>query len=257
MERTIFRLLKRVRLPRKLGLGRGYTLATFVPAVLVASAVITGIWTAFADFRVQIRLCHAEREMDQYAAAALQELTNVMSWCWGAQEIRGGSRNPLWRIAVDDKVEENGQFVYHYKYADYVNREGMLSLSYNSTRGILIGGIEPAWARSGGTNEYVFIGSRPGNHELPTMDRRDRITIEGMTMDWGIDESVSNVQTAKMATVNVELVMQYRYRDNGVFGLYDQEYIRERIYSTRILMRNWLADNNEFRIDLIGEDNEG
>ena len=131
-------------------------------------------------------------------------------------------------------------------------QEGYVNLTYDRYRGILRNNVPPTWAEDHFRSQYVFIGTSPRDAESHVMDRRDRMTIEGLTMDISRSPYVNTADpvafTKARGVVNVSMTLQYQYQGNSLFGLYPTDYVRERTYTTQVYMRNWdINDNNSFR----------
>ena len=76
-----------------------------------------------------------------------------------------------------------------------------------------------------------------------------------MIMDYAGSRYINTASPEDVAksrgTVMITMTLQYRYTGNSVFGLYSNEYVRERVYSTQIYMRNWDSNVNQFKKDWI------
>jgi hypothetical protein len=242
---------------------RGFTLASVTISTLIAGVVLTGAWLGFSDLQVQWRVSNADRVMDQYAASTMQELTNTLSWAWGAKQIQGGSRDPHWKFYLDDIIEENGQMersrwdqYYH------IASDRLLELTYRPTGGIYFNNTPPKWAVDR-TSWYVWVG-RAGVPRGATRayDRRDRMTVEGLTIDFNRFPYLPNTtglpeeNLRRSEVVTVTMVMHYSYNAPYWFQvgtrMYGSRYVRERIYSTQIAMRNWDVESNYFRDQVLG-----
>lgn len=223
----------------------GFTLVSLVIGTIIGGVVMTGAWLAYADMQSEMHVLNAERQMDQYAHAAFQELTNLCSWSWAGVQLQGGTTHPRWKFLTQDIPREFGTRL---KYTP--DQEGFVTLSFSANQGILINNRAPAWASDQYRNMYVWSGQNPRAGEIRIMDRRDRMTVESMSIDYAnsrwIDVSMQDSTLGKGA-IMVSMTMQYRYRSEALFGLYPRDYVRERTYATQIYMRNWDSDVNEFR----------
>lgn len=224
----------------------GYTLVSTVVSFTIGSIILAGAWTAYRDIQVQMHVQNADRQMDQYAQAAIQELTNFASWSWFGDQVQGGSRYTRWNFRTLDEVNEYGTWV-----PWYVRDQAYITqVSYQPTRGLLFGNRVPSWERDHRSGEYyVWRGSAPRTGESRVMDRRDRMTMESLLMNPSLSNYVANQDEYinHMATFDVAITLHYRYRANSMFGLYSREYARERTYQTTIYQRNWDSDINVYR----------
>ena len=153
---------------------RGFTLVTSTISILVAGVVLGGTWLSYSMMQSQWRVASAERMMDQYAATTMQELTNRLSWAWGAKMIQGGPRNPKWAFYMDDVIEENGLFASTFPYT--LGPDNALELTYRPTQGILFNAFPPKWAAERNSTHYVWSGrSGAPLGVVRSFDRRDRI----------------------------------------------------------------------------------
>ncbi len=263
---------------RKVGLSSltragGFTLMSQIVVVAIGSIGLLGGWTAYRDFSMQWRVTNAERQMDQYAQAAMSEMINVLQWSMGAYQLAGG-RNPLWRIAMGEYVGENGGFNagmdagaghFPYRHDGYFTDTwalydpnmlgGFVLLSHRSDQGILFNRTQPEWAnnRSG---QYVWRGSnRSRNNELAAFDRRDQMSVKSFSLDFPLstDPVLANLsneierRTIAQSVIRIKLVMQYRYRAANGIGLYGDDYIRERVYETSVSPLNFGKSINDNR----------
>ncbi|MCB9366886.1 MAG: hypothetical protein H6506_05100 [Calditrichaeota bacterium] len=266
---------------RKVGLGTltraaGFTLFEQTIVIMIGSTALLGGWAAYRDFSMQWRVSMAERQMDQYAQAAMSEMINVLQWSMGSQQLAGG-RNPLWRIAIGEYVNENGGFNAgqdlgsgHFPYIhdgyfssttslyDPPMTGGFITLSHRSNQGILLNGRQPEWANSR-SGMYVWRGdNRSGPNELAAMDRRDEMSVKSFSIDFPLyQDPATNVFTDEISrkkfgesVMKITLVMQYRYRAEDVIGLYGDDYIRERVYETSVASLNFgesIVNNRYFQ----------
>jgi hypothetical protein len=250
--------------PRMAGLNAqgGFTLVSTVIAMLIAGVVLTGAWLGYSDLQVQWRVANADRVMDQYAAAAMQELTNTLSWSWGAKQIQGGARNPRWKFYIDDLVAERPMSTSTWDRLYHIGPDRMLELTFRPTSGILFNATAPGWAADRFNRFYTWTG-RSGVPQgvLSTVDRRDRMTVEGLQVDFNrftyVTGSGAPSENLKRSMVmSVELTMHYTYNAPTGFRvgtrLYGSRYVRERKYTTQIAMRNWDVETNVFRDEVLG-----
>lgn len=236
----------------------GFTLVSQVVSVFVGSMVLLGGWAAYRDLSMQWKVANAERQMDQYANNAMGEIINTLQWSMGAYPIASG-RNPRWRIAIGEFIGENGGLNSnvvsqgHFPYqndgyftltqAAYQHRMfgGFITLQHTASRGILINGQEPYWA-GGDADQFIWRGQNPRDEqrEFSAFDRRDRMTVSSLSIDFPLatDPAAPNegagATALKSAAIRVKLVMQYRYRASDWIGIYGDDYIRERSYETSI-----------------------
>lgn len=235
----------------------GFTIYELALTTIIAGTLLTGAWIAFGDMRVQWKVANADRMMDQYAHAAMQEMTNLFSWCWGAQAIQGGPRSTRWKFVMNDRIEEHGSMnlweARHYN----LPPGGYLELTFAPTRGILFNGFPPRWAQDRNVNQYLWSGSSPRLFSTNAFDRRDRMTMEALTLemstypDFPISYSDSSAAIARRNVVKIKMVMHYRYtapnwgrRGTRIFA---DRYVRERSYESMVYMRNWDVESNSFR----------
>jgi hypothetical protein len=257
------RFITRTR-PAGLNAQRGFTLVSTVVSTLISSIMIAGVWSAYTDLKIQWRVSNAERAMDQYAASAMQDLTNTLSWAWGAKMIQGGPDNPRWKFYLDDIIEEHGLMsVSRWDQTYHIGPDRMLELTYSKTSGILFNGIRPKWTGERSTHEYLWTG-RGGAPlgVLRSMDRRDRMTVESLLIDFNrfdylpYTTGIVNEKLKRSQVVKIELTMHYTYTTPALFGLfarmYGNDYVRERKYTTQVSMRNWDVENNAFRDEVLG-----
>jgi hypothetical protein len=128
---------------------------------------------------------------------------------------------------------------------------GRIELKSDRDRGILLDGNAPKWAeKSRGRNlQYVWAGQRPRTLELAAFDRRDRMTLVGLEMDLP-HRNLVNSAVRKHSVVQITLTMQYRYDATHGVALFGDDYVRERIYTTKVFCRNWDVNINPFRDEL-------
>jgi len=244
---------------------RGFTLVSTMVSMLVAGVVLTGAWIGYTDLQVQWRVSNTDRVMDQYAAAAMQELTNTLCWAWGAKQIQGGSRDPRWKFYLDDIVAERPMSASRWDRDFHIGPDRMLDLSFRPTAGILFNNATaPLWAAGRFDRQYLWAG-RAGvpRGVLNTMDRRDRMTVESLLVDFNQFDAYlttggqPNEKAKRSMVVKVILTMHYTYNAPYWFQLasrpYGTSYVRERQYTTQIAMRNWDVENNEFRDKVLGQ----
>lgn len=235
----------------------GFTLVGTAISAIIGTGILAGAWVAYTDMMIQWRVSHAERIMDQYAAAAMQELTNDLCWSWGAKQIQGGWVNPRWKFYFDDRIEEYGSMDL-WKYNRGADK--MIEITYRPTSGILINNVPPSWARDRFTDYYVWAGrSYAPRGYTNTMDRRDRMTVESILFDWEEFGSFpSNEESAlkRQGVMVIKMTMHYTYRPTNwaekATHLYGRNYVRERKYETKIFMRNWDVDTNRYRDIVLG-----
>ena len=238
----------------------GFTFASTTISLIIAGVVLTGAWLAYSDLQVQWRVANADRMMDQYAAASMQELTNTFCWSWGAKQIQGGNRDPRWKFYMDDIVAEHGPMAL-WKY--HLGPDNLLELTYRPTSGILLNSTTPTWAADRLGSSYMWIG-RGGAPRgvVRSFDRRDRMTVESLRIDFNYFPYLSNAagrpneNLRRSQVVTVTLVMHYTYNAPYWFQMgtrmYGPSYVRERTYSTQIAMRNWDVETNDFRDKMMG-----
>jgi hypothetical protein len=232
----------------------GYTIVSTLTTVVVGTIVLTGAWMTYIGYQAQWKVANADRMMDQYAAASMQEMTNLLSWSWGAQQVQGG-RNFRWKFLIDDQVKERGPTSMRVWETNYYHRdqENFVFFSYDPNQGILFNGVPPHWARDAmGTNWYQWGGKPSAPTVRRIVDSRDRISVEAMSIDINDFRDAGFVpspedQARLQMVLKVELVMHYTSSNPTFFGLYHRGYVRERRYSTEIAMRNWDVEHNDFR----------
>lgn len=252
----------------------GFTLASQTISVFVAATVLLGGWSAYRDFSMQWRVANAERQMDQYAQTAMTEIVNVLQWSLGGYRITSG-RNPRWRIAIGEQVNENGglnsinraggHFPFitdnYFTSGQFVNDHktygGFITLSHGADRGILINETQPYWAGSS-AGQWVWSArqARNARTELAAFDQRDRMTVSEFSIDYPLlndpratYESDGGLQFTR-STIKIKIVMQYRYRATDAIGLFGDDYIRERVYETSISPLNYgsaITDNRFYK----------
>lgn len=237
---------------------RGYTLISTAISFTIAGICIAGAWIAYSGMQVQWKVGNADRIMDQYAHSAMQELTNVLSWSWGGEQITGG-RTPRWKFRMDDIISEHGQMDRGWTYRRDLDK--MIFLSHSPRRGILINDNEPRWAQDiRGTNWFQWSGSRPGVNEINVVDQRDRITLEAVTYEFNPFARYGRPRDAtsrvkQEGVLEVHMTFHYRYSGGAWRGrgtrLYGDSYVREREFETQIAMRNWDVVSNPYRDERI------
>ncbi len=225
---------------------------------------MTGAWVAYRNLNQQMRIANIDRQMDQYAQSALQDLSNLMGWGWGAVQMQGG-QNQRWDFVMDDpgRVDDG---LRDWVYWNRLDNAGRLAVTKQPYRGILYARREPNWAE----DQYLFLSSgRPGVDEQATIDSRDRISVEGLEMEWQDYYSgnqswfrhepvtgQTNFRQERRGVVQVTLTLHYRYKSqllgNNVTGLFADEYVRERTYNTAIYLQNWEMEANTFRTSVLG-----
>jgi len=226
-------------------------------AGIITGVVLTGGWMTFADMRAQWHIAAAERMMDQYAAAAMQELTNDLSWSWGGKRIQAGALSTRWQFVMNDVTGDEGGMA-RWRYA--TDPANFITLTVRPMQGILINGVPPKWSVDRYRTQYLWSGSSPRRGTLKTFDRRDRMTVESFTVDFqrypqfpGSSDPLESVK--RQGPITVELVMHYTSSAKGWNSLgprmHDGRYVRERRYSTEIFMRNWDVESNTYRDNLL------
>jgi len=232
---------------------RGMTLMSTTMGVFIGIIALGGGWMALDSYKQYWKVAAAERVMDQYGAAAMQELTNLLCWSWGADPGPSGGHSTRWYFVMDDVIEENGPMqLFEYRR----DRNNMLQVSFASTRGLLINGSPPKWAEDRYRSYYQWMGSRPSRGRVKDLNQHDRMTMESMTFElpdfaqFQIDQTDILARIRRHQVVKVEFVMQYWHDDTSpmsfrLFG--GDSYIRERKFSTFINMRNWDVERNPFR----------
>jgi len=222
----------------------GFTIFHALVAGILASVVMTGTWMAYRDFTMQARVSNADRQMDQYAAATMQELTNMISWSWGGQQVAGGLY-PVWKFQMKDIEQEFGRFTKYQAIQDLAN---FVTVSFGPTSGILIGRRQPDWA----VDSYVWRGRLQRNAPIgyaAAFDRRDGMTMTGMQISFPLVSDPVHEFLYQHSFVDITIHMQYRYSSSYATTLYPRAYIHERTFSTRIFMRNWDVETNDYRAD--------
>jgi hypothetical protein len=242
---------------------RGLTLVSMAVSMLISGIVLTGAWMGYNDLQVQWRVSNADRVMDQYAASAMQELTNSLCWAWGAKEVQGDARDLRWKFYLDDIVAERPMSISRWDRDFHIGPDRMLELTYRPTRGILFNNrTAPLWAAGRLSGEYLWSGrSGARTGVVYAMDRRDRMTVESLLLDLNtfdsyLTTSQPDEKAKRSQVVRVSLVMHYTYNAPYWFQLgapvYGTSYVRERKYETQISMRNWDVENNDFRDQVLG-----
>jgi hypothetical protein len=242
---------------------RGFTIVSLTVTTLTTGIMIAGAWMTVASCQRQWHIANAERMMDQYGHSVMKELTNDLSWAWGAQQISGGL-HPRWRIYMDDVINENGGMDrWTYRRDGMVNGKKYIVLSHSATAGILINDVPPKWAGDLYRKYYLWSGTQPGPGVSTTksFDQRDRMTVEGLQIEFNphasypIDPSDVNARIIRNNTVKIRMVMHYTYAgaSQGDWGLYGNQYVRERVFETQVSLRNWDVERNLYRDDLLAE----
>ncbi len=235
----------------------GFTLVSTAVSMMVAGIMLAGGWMSYVSMLRQWKIGNAEREMDQYAAAAMQEFTNDLSWSWAGVPISGGQYT-RWKFMFDDQFNENGQFSSKPWLGRMRDAQNFVVFNYSPSLGILIGGQVPPWAGDRWHTQYQWSGSAPRRGQTKAFDRRDRMTVEGFTMDWNLfnryHPNTIGESNGRKGVVRVYLTMQYSY--HGTFprsdvGLYGDLYVRERHYETQISLKNWDSDANSYKDSLL------
>jgi hypothetical protein len=240
----------------------GFTIVSTAMGVIVGTVVLTGAWMGFNDMKVQWHVANADRQMDQYAASVMQDITNTASWAWGAKIINPGPRNLRVKFLMQDLISEYGplQLMVDKRPDD---QEGFRTLTYDSRAGIMWGGRPPRWARDQANhNQYVFTGTTPGMYRTKAFDRRDQTSIEGMVVEFNrMDRyymgSDPREPLKRQGLVEVSLTMHYTYTATNagrhILGrLFSDRYVHERIYTTQVFMRNWDVEQNAYKDGLLG-----
>lgn len=241
----------------------GFTFVSTTISMIIAGVVLTGAWLAYSDLQVQWRIANADRVMDQYAAASMQDLTNTFCWAWGAKLVQGGSRDPHWKFYIDDIVAERAMSLSRWDQDYHIGPDRLLELTFRPTSGILFNSFTPEWAADRLGTSYMWIG-RGGTPRgvVRSFDRRDRMTVESLQISFNTFPYLSNPaghpneNLRRSQVVKVELVMHYTYNAPYWFQmgsrLYGSSYVRERKYVTQIAMRNWDVEINDFRDKVLG-----
>jgi hypothetical protein len=189
-------------------------------------------------------------------------LIDILQGSWGSQEIASG-RNPIWRFAILEAVKENlglnstneAQGHFPYQNDNYFTSNqfssghtmdgGFIRISSHPDRGVLINGTYPKWTVKNGNPQYVWRGiGRIRSDELACFDSRDRMQLTSFELDYEFyNDPLVNLagisgKPLKFGVITIRMVMQYRYRADDVIGLYGDDYIRERVYETKILPLN-------------------
>jgi hypothetical protein len=236
------------------------TLVSAAVSTLVSGVVLTGIWMGYCSMLKQWKVVNADRQMDQYAAAAMQELTNVISWSWGAKQIGGGIGGSRWQFLMEDQVEEYGP-MRQWKYGRIRDLQHFLELTYQPYRGILWHGQPPRWAvEANGTPYYLWRGGSPTSSSTKAFDGRDQMTMESLWLDLNQHEGYEapnqslNGRAKWSMVIKIDMVMHYSYHSSfRSVGLYGDTYVREREYQTQIAMRNWDVESNWYFDQVTGK----
>ncbi|RPH96377.1 hypothetical protein EHM69_01545 [candidate division KSB1 bacterium] len=265
---TIKRYLDRFRKNPGRRTQRGFSLVSMAVAAIIGGVAIIGGWAAVRGLQVHWHVSHGERLMDQYAAAALQELTNTLSWSWGGRQIVGGLTSTRWQFYMDDIIEENGLMQAAFPYPRDLGK--MMTLTYQPNRGLLFSGTVPKWAANQSGDFYFWTSSRRakmdrvqiqiGGSDLDyyNLDRRDRITVEGLRIEFADFRQFGTQERRWGQAVTVEITLHYSFlAPEGISTLFSGNIVRERIYRTQISMRNWDVEENEFRDQILGPDAQG
>ncbi len=236
---------------------RGFTLVSTTISFTVAGVVLAGAWMAFANMRTQWKIQNAERLMDNYGHMAMKELTNIMSWGWGAEQL-GGGRYERWKTVVDDLIEEHG-LMNNWTYRTVNSNQGyhFIELTYHPQRGVLWNNRIPDW------NDYQFLGHSPRVFHLNDFNRQDRMTVEGLRLNLpqyrtefpvnlSGEDNPDGIFKLRENVMEVTLTLHYTHRNSSAWGLYSGYYVRERQYRTKICLRNWDVESNPFREIVIG-----
>lgn len=238
----------------------GFTLVSTVVASMLAGFVVTGAWMAYRNLNMQWHTASIEQQMDQYANMTLKEMSNLMGWGWCDVLLQGGSRNPRMKVYFQDRWNEWGNWRNNADWADYNRRlasDSSMTITYSPFRGLLLGGDELKFAND---LNYQFTGRTVrGSDRMPVLNQTDRISVTGLEFGWptyqfelpppGADPDRPNKM--RKGVVILTMTLQYRHRGdplNGAFsGMFGEEYVKERTYSTQIYLRNWDVDPNTFR----------
>jgi len=253
----------------------GFTLVSQLLSVFVGATVLLGGWAAYRDFQMQWRVSNAERQMDQYAQSAMQELVNILQWSCGAHTPNVANQADRITIAIGDFVGENGGLFSgnnmrtgHFPYATdnyftaskyikgHAMNGGFIRVTYHQDRGILINGNEPAWADN---DNYVWRGRplRNTRDMLAAFDRRDRTRVTEFAVDFPLyNDPYATLEgdggkTMRSSVIKIKLVMQYRYHMDDTFSVYGEDYVRERVYETSVCFLNHAAaiNGNQYFIE--------
>jgi hypothetical protein len=244
---------------------RGYTIVSLTVTTLTAGIMIAGGWMSYASFQRQWKIANAERMMDQYAHSAMKELTNDLSWAWGAYQVSGGYVNPRWRIYMEDIISEYGSMdLWKYRREGFVEGKRYIMVSYRPNLGILINDVPPKWAGDLYHKSFLWTGTEAGRGQIKAFDQRDHMSVEAFQLDFNrhleYPVALGNPTDIlkRQSTVKIRMVMHYSYNaGDGYTGLYGGSYVRERVYETQVSMRNWDVERNPYRDDLVGIDNSG
>jgi hypothetical protein len=241
----------------------GFTLVSQAVIVFIGSTALLGGWAAYRDFNMQWRVSNAERQMDQYAHSTMTGLINIFQSSWGAQELASG-RSPIWRFAIMEAVKENlglnstseadGHYPYQtdnfftanqYTFGHSMDG-GFVRVSAHPDRGVLINGTYPKWAnpRTSWSTYFWRGNARIRPDELSCYDSRDRMQMTSLELDYEFynDPNVTlageSGKQLKFGVITIRMVLQYRYRADDIIGLYGDDYIRERVFETKIFPLN-------------------
>lgn len=230
----------------------GFSLVSLSVSLAVSGIMLAGGWMSYCSLLRQWKIGNAERQMDQYAAAAMQELTNDLTWSWAGVELSGAPYS-RWKFMYDDLFQENGTMAQS-RFGRLRDAEKFVTFSSHPTMGILIRGQVPAWAGDRWHPQYLFRGNSPHRNATNAFDRRDQMSVERFELDWDdMGQWTGSLQdlARRQALVKVHLIMHYAYRGNSDLGLYGSYYVREREYNTKILVKNWDVEGNAFRDSLV------
>ncbi len=228
---------------------RGFTLTSLAISLAISGFLIAGAWTAYSGMKVQWKVGTIDRIMDQYGQSALIDLTNRLCWAWGGEQVQGG-RFERWKFYIDDKVDEHRNF--HRYFATYNN---FITVHADANKGILFDNIRPGWNPEAHRQYHWYTGSQPGIFTTKLYDQRDRMSMEGFTMDFNLFPAFYTAdalqQAQRRGVLTVEIAMQYRYYspNSGMLATrtFADSYIRERVFRTQISMRNWDVNGNEYK----------
>lgn len=228
---------------------RGFTLTSLAISLTISGFLIAGAWAAYAGMKVQWKVGTIDRIMDQYGESALIDLTNRLCWAWGGEQVQGG-RYERWKFYIDDKIDEHRNF--HRYFTTYNN---FVTIHADPDKGILYDNIRPGWNPTVGRQYHWYSGTAPGMFTTKTYDQRDRMTMEGFTMDFNLfpafytADALQRVQ--RQGVLTVDITMQYRYYSPNANLLmtrtFADSYIRERVFRTQISMRNWDVNGNDYK----------
>jgi hypothetical protein len=230
---------------------RGFTLVSMTIGVLIGTLVLAGAWQVMVNYQAAMKVSYNDREMDQYAASVFKELTDILSWSWGGEEISGGTSSMRWKFLMNDQVNQWGNMQQSWELRYYRrDPQGFITITYSPSEGILYNGSPSHVMLNEGHRFYHWQG---GGHSGAPMDRRDRVTMEGLQIDFNnfIDAGTAQGKEAIDRQMVVVVSMNLHYVGNNTtnFGLFRRGYVREKIYKTQIAMRNWDTPKNQYRTD--------